>query len=388
MSEIKPEEIPQTRKPSRTSFYLIGSVLILIIILFLLGLFPRLVIWREINRIAYKHDIPSVNVLEVKADKNSVSLVLPSTTNALRFTPIWARVDGYLENFLVDIGDHVKEGQLLAIIDTPEIDKQLLQARADLLNAISNFEIAKISAKRWSALYEKNPQAVPKQEVDEREATLRSTEALVKAGQANVERLEKLQGFKYIIAPFSGVITERNIDKGSLITAGSAGSPQQLFFLVKLDIIRVFVNVPQNFYRLIKDGQTADVTIREFPNKVFKGTVARTAGALDPVARTLLTEVHVDNKDGLLTRGLYANVTFRLIPDVAYYIVPFSSVIIVDAGPKMAIVDDQNKVKIVDVTLGKDDGKTIEITSGIKENDKIILNPNEKIKDGISVTIR
>lgn len=376
------------RSKKNVRFFLIGFIIALMIILFLIGFFPRQALWKEIKTIADSEELPSVNVLTVQPNKKPTPLVLPSTTNALRYTPIWARVDGYLENFFVDIGDHVKVGQLLATIDTPEIDKQLLQARADLLNAFAQLEIAAISAVRWSKLYQLNPEAVPKQEVDERNATLQSAEASVKAYQANVERLEKLQGFKHIIAPFSGIITERNIDVGSLITAGSTGNLQQLFFLVKTDIIRMFVNVPQYFYRLIKEGLTADITIQEFPGKSFKGIVTRTAGALDPIARTMLTEIHVDNRDGTLTTGLYANVTFTLTPEFDYFVVPANSAIIINAGPKIAVVDEENVIKMIPVTFGKDYGKTIEITSGLKENDKIVLNPNERIKAGVKVQIR
>ncbi len=380
---------PVKFKPMR--FYLIGAVAILLLILFLVGLLPRISRWHEINSIAEEHKLPSVNVLDAKPEKKPIALVLPSTTNAIRYTPIWARVDGYLENFFVDIGDHVQEGQLLATIDTPEIDKQLLQGRADLANAIAQLEIASISSRRWNDLYQRNPQAVPKQEVDERNATLLSSQASVKAYQANVQRLEKLQGFKHIIAPFSGIITQRDIDIGSLITAGSSGNntgnPQQLFFLAKIDIIRVFVNVPQFYCRLIKNGLTADITIDEFPERVFKGYVARTAGSLDPVARTMLTEVHIDNHDGTLTTGYYANVAFSLVPTMDYFIVPTNSVIIINDGPKIAIVDNKNIIRMVPVTLGRDYGKTMEITTGIKENDRVVVNPDERIKEGVEVQI-
>lgn len=373
----------------KARFYVLGLVASLLVILFSIGILSRLSTWHEIKVLSLEDNLPTVDALIVKPEKNPVELILPSTTNAIRYTPIWARVDGYLENFFVDIGDQVNEGQLLATIDTPEIDKQLAQARADLLNGKAQLEIAKISSDRWSTLYARNSEAVPKQEVDERKATLESTQASVKAYQANVERLEKLQGFKHILAPFSGIITERNIDIGSLITAGSAGTnPQQLFFLAKTDIIRVFVNVPQYFYRQIHIGMSADIYIQEFPNKTFKGYVTRTAAALDPVARTMLTEVHIDNKEGILTTGLYANVTFSLIPTQQYFIVPTNSLIIINDGPKIAILNPQDVVKIIPITLGRDYGKTIEVTSGLKEDDKVIINPDDKIHEGMRVKIR
>jgi len=370
-------------------YYAVAIVAIILLCLFLIGLFPRLAIWREIQAIAEEENISQVTVLEAEPEDKVIDLVLPSTTNAIRFTPIWARVDGYIDNFLVDIGDHVKEGDLLAVIDTPETDKQLAQARADLLNNMAQYEIAKISADRWEGLYKRNPKAIPKQEVDERNATLQSSIATVKAGQANVERLEKIENFKNIYAPFSGIITERNIEVGSLITAGSAGSnPQQLFMLDKIDVIRVFVNVPQFYYRKVTNNMEANITIQEFPGRVFKGYVTRTAASLDPVARTMLTEVHIDNRDETLTTGLYANVTFSFVPPANYFIVPTNSVIIIDNLPTIAILDENNKIKIVPVTLGRDFGKTIEITSGLKMNDKIILNPDDRTREGAQVKVR
>lgn len=366
---------------------LIGGIAVLIICAIVFGFVPRLAQWKKIEKIASDPKLPSVSIMEVKAETKPIDLVLPSTTDGIHITPIWARTDGYLSEFLVDIGDRVKSGQLLAVIDTPEVDKQLLQARADLQSAIAKLEIARITAQRWEKLYSSNPQAVPQQEVDERAATFHSAEADVKAFQENVDRLEKIKGFQKIYAPFDGTIIERNIDIGSLITAGSNGNPQQLFKIAQMDILRVFVNVPQSFFRLIKDGVTADVLIKEFPSRTFKGTVARTAGALDPIARTLLTEVHIDNTDHALMVGLYAEVHFSLIPDVAYFIIPTQALIIRTGEPKVAIIDDKNIVSMVPVTIGRDFGKTIEVTSGLNQNDKLITNPSERIKRDIKVQV-
>lgn len=367
--------------------YILGGVALALLILFLIGFVPRYFHWQELKKEADDDHLPSVTVMEVKADPNPIAFVLPSSIQAMHVTPIWARTNGYLIQFYADIGDHVEEGQLIANIDTPEIDAELLQAKADLESLQAKQEIARITADRWETLYKKNPEAIPRQEVDEKQATYVGAQADVLAGKANVERLEKLQGFKNIYAPFKGIIIERNIDTGSLITAGSSNRPQQLFKIAQTDIVRVFVNVPQYYFRKISDGVTADVTIREFPGRIFKGTVARNAEALDLIARTLLTEIHVDNHEGALLVGLYAEVKFSFIPDTTHFIIPTDAVIIRAGGPKVAVLNENNHVHLVPVTIGRDYGKTIQITEGLKQNDRIVTNPSDRIKEGVAVSL-
>jgi RND family efflux transporter MFP subunit len=217
-------------------------------------------------------------------------------------------VDGYVKIFLTDIGDVVKEGDVLAEIETPELDQQCEQSIAELDNAKARFNIAKIAADRWVHLYNQDSESISQQDVDQRKADFAAAEAEVNAAQARVDRLQKIRDFKRITAPFDGIVIERNIDIGSLITAGSASHHQQLFKIAKTDVMRVFVNVPQRFFRSIKQDIVADVYISEFPGKVFKGVVARYAKALDPVARTLLTEVHIQNPEHELLVGLYGDV--------------------------------------------------------------------------------
>ncbi len=366
--------------------YFVPIIIFLIfLVLFLGGLFPRLGRWKEIKDEAENDSLIKVSVMTLTPLRQPIELILPSATQAMHFTPIWARTNGYLTRFLVDIGDKVKEGQLLAEIDTPEVDRELLQARADLESAKAKLDIASISAKRWTDLYQLNAQAVPHQEVDERMSTLHSAEGNVKAAEANVQRLEKVQGFNQIYAPFKGTVTERNIDVGSLITAGSNGNPQQLFTIAQMDPLRVFVNVPQSYYRMIKDGLETKIRIQEFNNQFFKGTVVRNAGALDPIARTLSTEIHIDNKDGRLMAGLYAEVIFSLIPEASYFIVPTKSLIIRNQAPQAAILDKENRIKLVSVTIGRDYGKSIEIVSGLNEEDRLITNPSPSIVEGVQV---
>lgn len=363
---------------------LLGAILVG---LFLTGYIPRLQKEKALERETEELILPEVTVMEISPDTKNIKLILPSSTQALRITPLWARTNGYLGKLLVDIGDDVKEGQLLANIETPEVEEQYDQAKADYESSIARHEIAKISAQRWFDLYESNPEALSAQEVDERRTTLQASEADLQSYKANMMRLEKLLEFKKIIAPFNGKIIERNVDIGSLITQGSNGNPQQLFVLAQNDIMRVFVNVPQTFYRQIKNGVETDVKIREFPDRIFKGTVARFSGAVDPVARTMLTEIHVDNKEGLLLPGLYAEVKFSLKPDNAYFVIPTDALIIRTGNPQIAVLDKDNIAHLTTVNIGLDYGLNVEVIDGLKNGDKIITNPSEKILEGTKVNV-
>lgn len=367
--------------------WLVGGLLTLILLLFVIGFVPRILQSNILDTNAKSTRLPSVRVATAVPNEKPTQLTLPSSTQAHHITPIWARTNGYLIKLNVDIGDVVKEGQILAVLDTPEVDQQYMQAVADLANVKASREIAKISAERWQELYKKNSEALSKQEVDERVATLTAAEAQVLASEANVNRLKQLQDFKYVEAPFSGVITERNVDLGSLITAGSNGNPQQLFQIAEIDWIRNFVYVPQNYFRAIKEGVEAQVHIREFPERTFKGIVTRYAKALDPVSRTLLTEVDIENKDRIIYPGLYTELTFFVQPDAPYFILPSSSLIIRTGEPRVAVLDENNVVHLQIVTLGRDYGKEIEILTGIKPGDKVVINPTEKIVGGVKVEI-
>ncbi len=376
------EPISESKKKS---ILLITVVVVILISLFLIGYFPRLMHWHELEKAASLTTPISARIMILERSKTPIELVLPSSTQALRITPIWSRIDGYIKNFYVDIGDHVTEGQLMLEIETPEVEHQLSQAKADHSTAIAKLDIAKISASRWQDLYGLNPEAVSSQEVDEKNIGFQAVKSEVQSSEANVKRLEMIYGFNRLYAPFHGIITERNIDIGSLVSAGSQQSFQQLFQIAQTDIIRVFVNVPQPYFRLIKDGGEADILIQEFLGRIFKGTIARTSKSLDPIARTLLTEIHVDNKDGDLIIGLYAEVRFHLIPDTPYFIIPTTSLIIREGAPQVAVVDDHRKVTLHLVKIGRDFGKSIEITSGLEAGEKIITNPTERIHEGIVV---
>ena len=370
------------RRKSHFSYYAYGILILALIVLFFVGVIPKLLLHKQITKLASEISLPKVTILVAKGNDQPVELTLPSSLDAINITPIWARVDGYIKTFLADIGDVVKEGDVLAEIETPELDQQYEQSIAEVGNAKARLGIAKITADRWSSLFEEDPESISKQEVDQRQADLEAAEAEVNSTQANKERLQKTLDFKRIVAPFDGIIIERNIDIGSLITAGSASHHQQLFKIAKTNVMRVFVNVPQRFFRSIKKDIVADVYISEFPEKSFKGSVARYAKALDPIARTLLTEVHIYNPEYELFVGLYADVKFLLKPDNIYFLIPTSAVIIRAEGPKVAVLDDNNIIHLKNVTLGLDHGKMMEITSGLKENEKVITNPSDRIIEG------
>lgn len=366
---------------------LILAVALILLILFLFSFIPRFFLREKIEAEAKQDNVPRVSLFPLKPNTKPLELILPSSAQAWHITPIWSRVNGYLIRYLVDIGDEVKMGDLLAEIDTPETDEQLAQAKADLLNSIVEKNIAKITSDRWQALWDKNAQAVTKQEVDQYQANYRSADAIVIANQRNVERLAYQQQFKKIYAPFDGIIIERTTDIGALIYGSVNGTPQQLFQMAQTGIARFFVDVPQTYFRQIQNGVEAEVTVNQFPGKVFKGQVARFAKALDPIARTLLTQVNVDNTENLLYPGLYGIVKFLLIPDTINFIIPTTAVIIRQGLPHVAVVDQDNIAHLRQVQIGLDYGKQMEIISGLKEGERIITIPNDQIHEGTKVEV-
>jgi RND family efflux transporter MFP subunit len=385
---VKIMEQPQ-RKPlhSLRRWALIIGVITLLLLLFLWGWIPRLHNWQKIEALAMQDPLPKVQIMQIVPNTKPIELILPSSAQAWHITPIWARVNGYLRRYLVDIGDVVKSGDLLAEIDTPETDELVAQARADLQNSSVERDIAKITSDRWQRLWDKNREAVSKQEVDQYNANTRSADAIVVANEKNLSRLIYLQQFKYIFAPFDGVIIQRTIDIGSLIYGSVNGVPQELFQIAQTHTMRFFVDVPQNYYRQIKEGVQAEVTVQEFPGKVFKGVVTRYAKALNATARTLSTEVDVQNPDGILYSGLFGRVKFLMWPENINFIIPTTAIIIRSGFPHVAVVGDQDIVHLKQVQIGRDYGKSMEITQGLETNDRIVTIPSDKIKEGTKVEI-
>lgn len=328
---------------------------------------------------------PRVSVIHAERSAPQQEIVLPGNVQAFSDAPIYARTNGYLKHWYVDIGTHVKKGQLLADIDTPEVDQQLQQARADLTTSEANHQIAEITAKRYQDLL--NTQSVAKQDVDNAVANMQATQAQVQSAQENVKRLEDLQSFEKIYAPFDGVITARNIDIGDLINAGSGSSAQELFHISSTNVLRVYVSVPQIYSAATRPGIKAYLTLPEFANRKFPGTLVRTANAITQASRTLLIEVDVNNASGTLLPGAYAEVHIGLPGKASTYIVPIATLIFRSQGTQLATVDDGKYAKLIPVTLGRDFGTRVEVVSGITDQDSIIVNPPDSLVNGEEVRV-
>lgn len=329
--------------------------------------------------------MPTVAVIHAEKSAPQQEIVIPGNVQPFSDAPIYARTNGYLQHWYVDIGAHVKKGQLLADIDTPEVDQQLQQARADLLTAEANHHIAQITANRYQDLL--NTDSVAKQDVDNAVANMQATQTQVQAAQDNVKRLEDLQSFEKIYAPFNGVITARNIDIGDLINAGSGGQAQELFHISATDVLRVYVSIPQIYSSVTRPGIKAYLTLPEFPGRKFPGTLVRTANAITPASRTLLIEVDVNNSSGALLPGAYAEVHIGIPGKASTYIVPIATLIFRSQGIQLATVDDGKHAKLVSVTLGRDFGTRVEVVSGITDTDSIIVNPPDSLVDGEEVRV-
>ncbi|HEY4352048.1 MAG TPA: efflux RND transporter periplasmic adaptor subunit [Paraburkholderia sp.] len=328
----------------------------------------------------------SVEVVHPQRSDAALDLVLPGNVQAYLDTPIYARTNGYLKKWYADIGSHVKAGQLLAEIDTPEVDDQLRAARADVTNAQANYELAKTTADRWSDMLKNK--SVSKQETDEKVGDMLAKKGTLDAARFNVARLEKMQSFQKVYAPFDGIVTARNVDVGALIDAGSSGGPaKELFHVAQADRLRVYVNVPQAYSQQIHANEAAYLTLTETPGKHYPGTVARTSGAVDPTQRTMLVEVAVDNRNGELLPGAYAQVHFALSSQGAPYTLPGNALLFRPNGVNVATVDEHQRVKLMKVHLGIDYGTRVAIASGLSGNEQVILNPQDSIVDGAPVRI-
>jgi RND family efflux transporter MFP subunit len=328
--------------------------------------------------------LPTVSVAHAKRGAPSDEVVLPGNIQAFTDAPIYARTSGYLRQWHADIGARVKVGQLLAEIDAPEVDKQLDQARADLATMEANYSLAESTAIRWQDLLKTD--SVSKQETDEKVGDFHARKASVDAARSNVRRLQDLQSFQKIYAPFDGVITVRNTDVGQLIDAGAGGLGKELFHLAATDRLRVFVNVPQVYSRSATSEVPADLTLAEFPGQRFRGRVARTAEAIDAASRTLLTEVDVDNSDGRLLPGAYTEVHLKIPSKIASLIVPVNALIFRSEGLQVGVVR-RDKAELVPIQIGRDYGVEVEVVSGMTEKDQVIVNPPDSLVSGTTVRI-
>ena len=328
--------------------------------------------------------ISLVNVVSPKPGAPTREILLPGTTQAFTDAPIFARTNGYVKGWYFDIGAHVKQGQLLAEIESPEVDQQLQQARADLETAQANLRQAQITADRWLALLETD--SVSKQETDQAVSALSAMKATVDSNAANVRRLEQLQGFEKVWAPFDGVITARNVDIGVLINAGANTAGRELFHMAAIHTLRVFVAVPEVYSRAARPGSSATLTLEEFPGRSFHGTLVRNANAIDLASRTLLVEVDVDNPGGELLPGAYVFVHLELPKQIASVTVPANTLLFRAEGLQVGVIRDA-QAQLLPVTIGHDYGETIEILSGLQPTDQVIVAPSDSLTSGTRVRI-
>jgi RND family efflux transporter MFP subunit len=356
-----------------------------------LALFAGLAYWRvetrahvqaEIGPAAANADQIPVAVIHPQRSDAAQNVTFPGNVQAFVETPIYARTAGYLTKWYVDIGGRVQAGQLLALIDTPEVDQQLRQAEAAQLQAQANLDLAKTTADRWQNLLKSD--GVSQQEVDQNVSAYKARQADLEAAVANVDRLKYLQSFQRVTAPYSGVVTARNVDIGALIANGNT---QQLFKMAQIDVLRVYVNVPEPYGNAMQPNVPAELHIAEFVNRTFVGKVVRTAGAIDPASRTLLTEVDVPNPKGEIMPGAYAEVAFHLKSGVQPLVVPSNTMIFRSPGAQVAVVEN-NHARLRSVTIGRDFGANLEIVSGLRDSDEVILNPPDSLSDGQLVEVQ
>jgi len=380
--EITPPP-PLPPAPPRTALLLIGVVLLLLVLGGIVSMLVRLRANRVLADETERNSIPTVAVVHPTAEKPDEELVLPGSLQAYEESPIYARTNGYLLRWYKDIGARVTKGELLADIDTPEVDQELMQSRATREQIAAQMDLAKINADRYVGL--RKTDSVSQQEADQQASGYQQAKANLDAADANVRRLEQLESFKHVYAPFSGVLTKRNVDPGALINAGGTG--KELFDIAMVDPLRVFVSVPQNYAPAIKIGMESFVTLPELPGEKFKGTVARTAQAIDPLTRTLLTEVDVPNPDGRLLPGSFGEVNFRAGVNAQKITIPVNTMLFRQEGPRVAVVGDDGKIRLHPITIGRDYGTTLEILGGVSPEDRIVINPADSLEDGQPVNV-
>ena len=385
-SEHTPEpEIP-AEAPRLTRGTWIGMAVVALIVatVVVFGVTARRGAERTLEKETAVASIPSVNVVYPTPSTLSSELALPGNTQAFTDTPIYSRTSGYLKNWFFDIGAHVRKGQLMAQIETPELDQQLQVAQADLKSAQANLDLANTTSARYQNLLKTN--SVSKQETDVAVSDAAAKKAAVDASMANVRRLEQLQSFENVYAPFDGIVTARNTDIGRLISAGQNTTAQELFHLAAIAKIRVYVSVPEAYSPSIKTGDKATLTLDEYPGRSFEGTIARNSSAIDQSTRTLNVEVDIDNPKGELLPGAYVFVHFKVPEHATSLMVPSNTLLFRAQGLQVGVVRN-DRVQLVPVKIGKDAGATVEISSGLTTNDAVVLDPSDSLASGQEVQI-
>lgn len=382
-----PAEQPRASEPERPMrrWLLFLAAFVVVVIVVIAGVLPRIQARATLNRETREMAIPTVAVIQPKRSAPAQEIVLPANVQAFSDAPIYARTNGYLKKWYVDIGGHVKAGQLLAEIETPEIDQQLRQAKADLATAQANVHLAQITAERYSGLLKSD--SVSKQEADNAESDFAAKQANVQSSEANVRRLEDLQSFEKIYAPFAGVVTARNTDIGALIDPGSAGGVRtELFHISQPGKLRVYVSVPEAYSQAAKPGLSADLTLAEFPGRKFQGKLVRTANAIDLNTRTLLVEISVDNPTGELLTGAYAEVHLKLPAPQSAFILPVNTLMFRSEGLRIVVVNN-GQAELRPITIGHDYGAQIEVVAGLNGDESVVSDPPDSIESGQKVRI-
>ncbi len=383
---MDPVDRDQSRGKGSRVFTMLFLIVAALVVLGAVTLFQRRTQYQALAKETETLAIPTVAVIHASVESAEEDLVLPGTMQAYVESPIYARTNGYLKKWYHDIGSRVHQGDLLVDIDTPEVDQQLSQSRADLNTAQANANLSKITASRYQELIKTD--GVSKQEVDNAVGDMEAKLATVKSAEANVRRLEELESFKHIYAPFSGVVTRRSVDTGTLINAGNGGTSQQLFFLAQTDPIRVYVSVPETYAASIRAGLGAYLELTQFPGQKFQGKVVRTAESIELGTRTLLTEVDVPNHTSTLLPGGYAQVHLQVKVTGARLVVPVNALLFRSEGLRAVVVDANHKMHLRPLTIGRDYGTTLEVLQGLESSDWIVLNPADSLDEGQEVHVK
>ena len=387
VAETSPAKMPVTRFPHRkfprNGLVVLAATALAVGMVIIFGIHSRVAAETRLQQVTFQAAIASVNVMHPQPGDRAQELVLPGNTQAFIDSPIYARTNGYLKRWYVDIGARVSNGQLLAEIETPELDQQLRQARAELATAEANLNLSQITSARDESLLKTH--SVSTQERDNAVNGNAANQATVQSNQANVARLEQLQSFEKVYAPFDGIITARDTDIGALIDAG-ANAPKELFHIASISKLRVYVAVPEVYSVAARSGAPADLTLDEYPGETFHGTLVRNSDSIDPASRTLLVEVDVDNTGGRLKPGAYVQVHLKMPDGARSLVVPANALLFRREGLQVGIVRD-GKAELVRVTPGHDYGDSMEILSGLQPTDDVILSPSDSLTTGTPVQI-
>jgi membrane fusion protein (multidrug efflux system) len=351
-----------------------------------IGILPRLAARSSLRQQTQSLAIPTVSVAYPQASPAVEHVDLPATIQAYQDVSIFARTDGYVAHWYADIGTHVTAGQLLAVLEAPEVDAQLEQAKAAAASALADYQIARTTSDRWQGLLATN--SVSHQEAEQDLAIMKARAATLAAARANVTRLSQLQSFEKVYAPFAGTVTERGIDVGALINSGSSGGPKtELFRVVETDKLRVFTDVPQDYVRDAGVGTAATLSLPQWPGRTFNGAVTRTAGAIDPASRTLRAEIDVNNADDSILPGSYAYIHLNAVSAQPHVSIPVSAIVFRPDGAQVATVNAAERVSMQDITIGRDFGTRVEVLSGLNGHERVIANPNDAIESGDRVHV-